>query len=594
MNRQIMRVVAGACILAATTACYDLSVATTDDALTRDAIISDPSLVDRVIAGVGINLWAGIHNTGNPHVGLAILGEELTSASNNFFAWDVGREPRIALDNQAGTPSFSRDPWSNLYEANAAATEMQRVIAQQNMRIIDPATGFDNTTRDIVWGKFVQGASHAYLAILFDQAAIVNTQVDLSEVPNLPFVPYTEVRDSALKWLREAATLAENNVFQFPYTDALWFWNSPLSNGEFAQIIHSFIARLLVYSTRDPAEREALDWNEVLTHLNKSITLDFGPGADGSRPNPLLTWGYKIRAFNPPNTAAVPGGSGTTNTSEARVDLRLLGPADTVRIDTDNDAVPDKYKYQVWLEKVDAPGRDTVAPFDVISPDRRIARPGQVTGSGFIDPTPVFFRHTAVVPPVGTQDPTRGLYYRSPYWSASRTNGKTGRNTTGNFDDIKDIGITVVEMDMLKAEAYIRLGGAANLATAATLINRTRVANGGLPPVTAAGPPQATAAEQASCVPRRFDGTCANLFQSMMYEKRVEAFGTHAVMVWADLRGWGCLLEGSPTELPIPARQLDLLQRDVYTFGGQPGQRGSAPVPDDCPLLVNPNVRGNG
>jgi hypothetical protein len=75
-----------------------------------------------------------------------------------------------------------------------------------------------------------------------------------------------------------------------------------------------------------------------------------------------------------------------------------------------------------------------------------------------------------------------------------------------------------------------------------------------------------------------------------MYEKRIETFGSHGLIPWADGRGWGCLLPGTVTELPIPARQLDLMDEPNYTFGGNPGQRGSAPAPTNCPLLFNPNV----
>ena len=580
-NRPFRGLAAGALIALATSGCYDLSVATTDDALTRDAVINDPTLIDRVIAGVGINLWAGIANASSPHLPLAVLGEELTSSSNDNFMWAIGQEPRPAIDNQVGTNSLSRDAWSNLYEANAAATEMQRVIRETGIRIVDPQTGFDNTQRDLAWGKFVQGASHGYLSMLFDKAAIVTDTVDLSEVPDLPFAPYTEVRDSALKWLDQAATMAENNVFSFPFTDALWFWNLSLSNGEFAQVIHSIAARVMVYSARTPADRAALDWERVLYHAERSINFDFGPGGDGSRPNPLLTWGYKIYAFNPPAAA-----NGVTQPGAARVDLRLLGPADTVVIATGPDA--GKTQYQVWLEKVDKAGRDTVVPFSVFSPDRRIGRPGQNPTQTGTDPFPIFFRHTTTAPPPLEQPPERGPYYVSNYYSISRS--KAGLNTTGNMEDIRDISITVAEMDLIRAEALINLGRAAE---ALPFINKTRVTDGGLPAVTTAGPPQSTAAEIASCVPRRFDGTCGNLMEALMYEKRIATFGSHGITPYADLRGWGCLLEGTPTDLPIPARQLDLLGREIYTFGGQPGQPGSAPVPSACPLLVNPNVRGS-
>jgi len=127
-------------------------------------------------------------------------------------------------------------------------------------------------------------------------------------------------------------------------------------------------------------------------------------------------------------------------------------------------------------------------------------------------------------------------------------------------------------------EAEIRLG---NPAAAAALINKTRVGNGELPPVTAAGVPPGP-----GCVPKRYDGACGSLFDALMYEKRIETYGT--AIAYFDLRGWGCLLEGTPTQLPPPGRQLDLLGKVNYTYGGSPGAVGSAPKPTNCPLLHRP------
>ena len=240
MNRPFRTIAGSLCAVLGAVACYDLSVGTTDDTLTREFVLSDPSLVERVIAGVGINLWGGMNNT-RPWVALSALGEEITSSSSNASLWDITREPRPTLDNAPGVVSINRDPWANFYEANSTATEMTRNIKLRNLRLIDKATGFDNTSRGLAYAKFIQGASHAYLSMLFDKAAIVNEEEDLSEVPDLPFDEHTVVRDSAIKWLEEAISRANATPFTFPYTDALWFYNNVVSNGEFAQLAHSMI-----------------------------------------------------------------------------------------------------------------------------------------------------------------------------------------------------------------------------------------------------------------------------------------------------------------------------------------------------------------
>ena len=91
----------------------------------------------------------------------------------------------------------------------------------------------------------------------------------------------------------------------------------------------------------------------------------------------------------------------------------------------------------------------------------------------------------------------------------------------------------VSEMDLLKAEGLIRLGRAAE---AVPLINKTRVANGQLPPVTVDGPP-----DEPGCVPRKLNGQCGSLWDALRYEKRIEGLGVSAVIAYFDARGWQTL-----------------------------------------------------
>jgi hypothetical protein len=260
-----------------------------------------------------------------------------------------------------------------------------------------------------------------------------------------------------------------------------------------------------------------------------------------------------------------------TGVGSMRVDLRLVGPADT------------SGAYQTWLTSASGPNFHLTQPFNVLTPDARIQAPG-TTSPVF---KPVYFKHTDRNPP-GMDTVLRGRYYVSPYWNSTRANdnrtqnpgtgGGRMRRTTNELGAIQDAMIYPVEMDLLIAEAEFRLG---NLGAAATLINKTRVSNGELPPVTAAGVPASN-----SCVPQLYDGTCGTLFDALMYEKRIETYGS--AISFFDLRGWGCLLEGTLTQLPPPGRQLDLQNKLIYTFGGHPGEVGSAPKPTNCPLLHRP------
>jgi hypothetical protein len=137
--------------------------------------------------------------------------------------------------------------------------------------------------------------------------------------------------------------------------------------------------------------------------------------------------------------------------------------------------------------------------------------------------------------------------------------------------------LTVTEMDLLKAEALIRLNRAAE---AVPLINKSRVANGELPPVTIDGPPN-----EPGCVPRKLNGQCGSLWDALRYEKRIEGLGVSGVIAFFDARSWQTLPENSILQLPVPGRELTTLRQEIYTFGG-PGGESSAPAPDPerCPV----------
>jgi hypothetical protein len=264
--------------------------------------------------------------------------------------------------------------------------------------------------------------------------------------------------------------------------------------------------------------------------------------------------------------------NGSINLAGAvRVDLRLLGPADT------------SGAYQEWLDAVSQPDFKDATPFEVRTPDKRIQSPTQALTGAL--PKPVYFKYTPLPPPDAIMPPERGKYYWSNYWSSSRAlnnhsqfprdgGGRTRRNN--DFILIQDAMMLPVEMDLLLAEAEIRLGTPAN---AVPLINNSRVANGELPPVTVAGVPESNA-----CVPKRWDGSCGDLMDALMYEKRIETYGT--AISFFDLRGWGCLAEGTLLHLPPPGRQLDLLGKPIYSYGGS--GPFSAPKPTNCPLLHKP------
>jgi hypothetical protein len=123
--------------------------------------------------------------------------------------------------------------------------------------------------------------------------------------------------------------------------------------------------------------------------------------------------------------------------------------------------------------------------------------------------------------------------------------------------------------DLLWAEGLLRSGG--SKVTAATLINNSRVGRGGAgcatPGVGGCGLLPLTGAE-----------TDTAMYDALHYEQEIEFMG-QGVDPLFNRRRIGPLTAGTPRQMPVPAKEMDVLLREVYTFGGPSGPDMSASVP---------------
>ena len=113
------------------------------------------------------------------------------------------------------------------------------------------------------------------------------------------------------------------------------------------------------------------------------------------------------------------------------------------------------------------------------------------------------------------------------------------------------------ENDLLKAEALVRSGGSKT--AAAALVNKSRVGRGGLAAL--------TGAEAVN-----------DLLEAIFYERFIELYATMGGLPFYDRRRlpdddgsfapFGGLQPGTPRQFPIPAKELQLLNLENYTFGG--------------------------
>lgn len=483
---------------------------------------------------------------------LAGNADELTTMQAQFTFDALAQEPKQAVDHSDAGFWWNRLPWANYYTAIAMCNNVI-VALDAGMKlgtVDDEFPNGRNTDRARWFCDFVAGASHGYLAAMYDKAFIIEPGVE-RDIYSTDFKTPAEVQAYAIQRIEKAIAFAKTAPPD--ETGPNWVQGQVYTKDEFIQVMYSYLARIRAMSARNTDERAAVDWAKVISDIDNGIQDNF------HQVNGNVIAG---RSALCPTAGTVCGGafiwvannsiagtrhyyrlwSHTTSNTNARVAQRFLGPGDTTGA------------WQWWEGQALGSRKDTIYG----SPDRRIHPAGNNSQAGRY-----FARGSA--PPAshfGVQTFSRYIQQRF---------GPFGQN---GYRDSINTSLTRTEMDLLKAEALIRTG---NLAAAVPLINKTRVGvagtaagsyGGNLPAVDVNGPPKATAAQQASCVPRHVDGTCGDLMDAMMWEKRLEVMSTDPIVNWSDWRAWGKFRNGTWLHYPIHSRELFTLGLPYYTYGG--------------------------
>jgi hypothetical protein len=395
-------------------------------------------------------------------------------------------EPRIPYENSSagGDRSATERPWNYNYGTLGAANDALRAFAA-GVALATPA----ETAKFKALAQFSQAASLMNLALLFDKAFVVDETFDPSG-PKPELKGYKEVSAAALtKWeALIAATAGKSEVYDpsvIPLKDVT------LSSSVLNRTGNTMAALLMAYTPRNAAEAAQVDWAKVAAFADKGI----GTGSAGAPFNFTVigdnnNWYSYIAFYGDENTWV-------------RVDQRLINRMDP--------SIPVKFN-------------GTVVPRGT-SPDARYV-------SDFTFLTPV----------IG--DPGRGIYMQSP-WYHSRYKDHSRTSPTSARTPVPYL--LAAESDLVRAEALIRKPSP-DLATAAALINNSRVVRGKLP--------AATAGEGA-----------ATLLGYIDYEREIELHNTSGFTHFQRRHVDG-LQPGTFRHLPIPAKELETLSLPIYTFGG--------------------------
>jgi hypothetical protein len=560
----------GIATIVAAGGCNDLNVENPNAPDAKRAL-ADPNAVEAVGAGA-MRTWFNSFNQ------LASAGVLSVQARSYSASWNnANMNFYSSIDNPTAAPdqwnrmsrSWQNDPsaagrtsveafWNGttdqggtfrggFYTALSSANDALAAIRTNNVVI---RTAGDTKRLETI-DTFMQGASLMMLALNYDKAYIVDEKTDLT---SLEYANRKEVRDAAVAKLQEAITLAKANAFTTP---AAWSNGRTYTNVQIAQIANTMAAMTLAYYPRDNTEVAAVPWAQVASFASQGMSV--GAPVDFWYVGDAASWFNEVLAwFN-----AVDSGRLHTRVSH------LLDPA------TQKDPWPTAEGGNPQPNSADKRlGDGSFGDEDTADAFATVPK----TANGGSD-----FLWTANGQ---AMRPDRGQYHQSNlgHIRYDESGAQDPQAVYGGYGPVPAISHQL--NDLLWAEALLRQGGS-NAAQAATLIDKTRVARGGLSSAAgfvgnigsdADGPCMSTGVKAK-------DGTPCTLWAVLLYEKEVELLGQGPVPFFEQRRlpviiGGGFagdnsprrviagLLPGTPREMPVPAKELGVKGEALYTWGG--------------------------
>jgi hypothetical protein len=494
----------------------------------------DPAGLSQLLGGA-VRTWVTTRGGYFSSMVLDVMADNYTASWNNaamrlYSSVGVECPSRCGWTNSSTAPEAAGGPnveeqWYGNYTVLSSANDILGAIKAGICFDTNCAVDNTRTSRNKAIAKMLQGMALAAIALNYDQGFIVDEDTDISNVATLPFNTRQEIRDAAIKKFDEAYTEAGVKSWATPPEWHGVGGGRSYSNAQIRQLIRTMQAELLALFPRNAAENAQVTWAQVATYASQGVS----SGA-------AFDWEFYVdpsgNAF-----AAAP-------LDQVKVWGNSIG---TMRVDTRVAKLITSNHQNPWPE----PNGN---PCPTISADKRV-------GDGSWGPEDDFngYATQAATANAGTDfacsgvvifPAARGQYHQSNLQHI-RYNylGYLGENLPQFDMNGQDPFYTIQMNDLLWAEGLIRGGGSKLLG--AQKINNSRVGRGGLPPLTGAE-------------------SDAVLLAALQYEQEIEFMGQGGTPFYNRRRIDG-LLAGTPRQMPVPAKELDVLVREIYTFGG-PGQ----------------------
>jgi hypothetical protein len=513
--------------------CGDLEVENPNAPDAKRAFV-DPSGLEQLLGGA-VRTWVTTRGDFFGPLTMTAQADSYTASWNNAalrFYTSVGVEcpARCGWTNSATAPEAAggptiEGPWYGYYTVLSSATDILRAIDAGLCFDTNCAQDNTETTRNKTIAKMLQGMALAGIALNYDQGFIVDETTDLSNVAALPFSTRQEVRDAAITKFEEAYTEAGLKSWITPAEFHGVGAGRTYSSGQIRQLIRTMQAELLALYPRNSAENAQVAWAQVATYASQGVS----SGA-------AFNWEYYV---DPSGNAFA-----AVSLDAVKVWGNSIG---TMRVDTRVAALITSNHKHPWPE---AEGGN---PCPTISADRRV-------GDGSWGPEDDFngYATMAATANAGTDfacsgvaifPAARGQYHQSNLQHIRYNHLAYLGENLPQFDmNGQDPLYTTQMNDLLWAEGLIRSG---DKLLGAQKINNSRVGRGGLPPLTGVE-------------------SDAELLAALQYEQEIEFMGQGATPFYNRRRIDG-LQTGTPRHMPVPAKELDVLVREIYTFGG-PGR----------------------
>lgn len=397
--------------------CADLDIEN-ENSPTKETALTEPDAVESVASGL-FKTWFSQeqHNFGSPGPAMWVMADWGTVTWANYATSDMSEEPRVFFDNQPsyGYQAVTKNYWRFMYNVVTSANDV--VLAIDNGLEIGDRGSRTMMVKGMAY--FMQGLGNGYVGLVFDRTYPSD---EFTDYTTLQATGYQASINMAIDQLEKAIEVFDNNSFTLPND---WINGNDFTNHDMSKLAHSFIARLMVYSSRNKQQNDAVDWTKVLEHTNKGITSDFNVLGDGRSSGSNWTTWYKYYLARP---------------NWGKVDMRVVHMLD--------ETIPANWP-EGGIADMPHEGR-------IISDDQRVLSDYEYNSSN--------------------NRPERGLYRWSTY-RYKRFDGFINNQLVGDV-----VMMRKAEVDLFKAEALLKLG---RVDDAAAVVNAgTRITRGGLNPVT--------------------------------------------------------------------------------------------------------------